>query len=207
MTTRNSNNTRVIKIGPPVSTPMSSIRGGSSINNAEQSGNAYSLLRVEQLDQTAASQQQRVNSWRYTGPDGFPYRTRAQFAPGFRVRLQELGGPWIQAHQQRGNQWFNAVQPGGDPNLPDFQCWASLLLQRGLVHPDDVQSWRSTFVDVEGGGRGKYLVSAADSTWRTLVVWVSLRREVAPQAAGKAQQQQPAAAAQQLESMIPTTKT
>ena len=36
------------------------------------------------------------------------------FETGFRVRLQELGGPWSLAHQQRGTQWFNAAQPGGD---------------------------------------------------------------------------------------------
>eukprot|EP00953_Heterococcus_sp_UTEX-ZZ885_P001216 1162-Heterococcus_DN1.PRE.1 len=63
-----------------MSTSRSSIRGGaSSSNDAEQLGNAYSLVRVEQMDQTAALQQQKVNSWRYTGPDSLPYRTRATF--------------------------------------------------------------------------------------------------------------------------------
>ena len=69
------------------------------------------------------------------------------------------------------------MQPGGDAGLGDFQCWARQLLRQGLVHSEDVQSWRSTFLDVEGGGRGQYLVSAADSTWRTLVVWVPLARK------------------------------
>jgi hypothetical protein len=197
MATCSGNSTRIIKIGSAASTTISSMRGGAS-NNAEQSGNAHSLVRVEQLDQTAALQQQRANSWRYTGPDGLPYRTRATFETGFRVRLQELGGPWSRANQQRGTQWFNAAQPGGDADLPDFQSWAALLLQQGLVHPDDVQSWRSTFVEVEGGGRGKYLVSAADSTWRTLVIWVPLHRE-AVSAAAAVQQQQPAEAAEAAE--------
>eukprot|EP00953_Heterococcus_sp_UTEX-ZZ885_P007902 4743-Heterococcus_DN1.PRE.1 len=192
MTTLSDNKTKVIKIGTAMTTIINSKEGGASVHNADQSVSEYSLVRVEQLDQTAAMKKQNVNSWRYTGPDGLPYRTRAQFATGFRVRLQDLGGSRSLANQQRGTQWFNAAQPGGDPGLPDFQSWAASLLQRGLVHPDDVQSWRSTFVDVEGGGRGKYLVSAADSTWRTLVVWVPLLREVAPQAAAKAPQQQPA---------------
>jgi hypothetical protein len=196
MTTLSGNKTKVIKVGLAMST-TSKTTGGASKNNAEQSVSEYSLVRVEQLDQTAALQQQRANSWRYTGPDGLPYRTRATFETSFRVRLQELGGPWSLAHQQRGNQWFNAVQPGGDADLADFQSWAASLLQRGLVHPDDLQSWRSTFVDVEGGGRGKYLVSAADSTWRALVIWVPLHREAAPQAAVQQQESaEPAAAAE-----------
>jgi hypothetical protein len=187
MTTRSSNSTKIIKIGADLSTRRSSI-SGSSIDGDSQ----YSLIRVEQLEQTPATQQQRATSWRYTGPDGLPYRTRATFETGFSVRLHELGGPWSRANQQGGTQWFNAVQPGGDPGLLDFQSWAALLLQRGLVHPDDVLSWTSTFVDVEGGGRGKYIVSAADSTWRTLVIWVPLRPAIALQAAAKAQQPQPA---------------
>jgi hypothetical protein len=40
------------------------------------------------------------------------------------------------------------------------------------VHPDDADAWRTTFIDVEGGGRGQYILSAADCTWRTLVVTV-----------------------------------
>ena len=46
------------------------------------------------------------------------------------------------------------------------------LLDRGLVHPDDADAWRATFIDVEGGGRGQYILSAADCTWRTLVITV-----------------------------------
>jgi hypothetical protein len=172
MTTRNDSNPRIVKIGSATCTTISTSGGGATTNTAEQLGSEYSLVRVEQLDQTAALQQQRAISWRYTGPDGLPYRMRAEFATGFRVRLREVGGSC--SHLQRGKQWFNAVPPGGDSSLPDFQCWAAVLLQRGLVHPEDVQSWRSTFVDVEGGGRGKYLVSAAGSTWRTLVIWVPL---------------------------------
>jgi hypothetical protein len=197
MTTRSGNSTRIIKIGSTIDRHRCS-SGGKFAYDHQQGHSEYSLVRVEQLDQTAAGQQQRVNSWRYTGPDGLPYRTCATFETVFRVRLHELGGPWNRANQQRGTQWFNAVQPGGDADLPDFQCWAALLLRQGLVHPDDVQSWRATFVDVEGGGRGKYLVSAADSTWRTLIIWVPLRREVAPQAAA-VQQQQPVEAAEAAE--------
>eukprot|EP00953_Heterococcus_sp_UTEX-ZZ885_P007851 4717-Heterococcus_DN1.PRE.1 len=194
MTTLSSDSTKIIKIGSAMATTSYDMSGGASSSSAKDAGSAYSLVRVEQLDQTAAVQHQRANNWRYKGPDGLPYRMRAQFATGFRVRLQELGGCWSEAHEQHGKQWFNAVQPGGDSNLPDFQCWAALLARRGLVHPDDVQSWRSTFVEVEGGGRGNHLVSAADSTWRTLVVWVPIHREGPPQAAPQAaaaQQQQP----------------
>jgi hypothetical protein len=190
MTTLSSDSPKIVKIGSAITTTSYDVSGGASSSSAKDAGSAYSLVRVEQLDQTAASQQQRVNSWRYTGPDGLPYRTRATFETGFRVRLQELGGPWSLAHQQRGTQWFNAVQPGGDTELLEFQCWAASLLQRDFVHhPDDMQSWRSTFVDVEGGGRGKYLMSAADSTWRTLVVWVPLGREAASLAAAVQQQE------------------
>ena len=148
---RSGSNTRVIRIGTGPSEGS-----GSSSSHAEQADSEYSLVRVEQLDQTAPPQQQRHNSWRYTGPDGLPYRTRATFDTGFRVRLQEFGGARSGTYQQRGNQWFNAVQPGGDADLPDFQCWARQLLSQGLVHADDVQSWKSTFLDVEGGGRGQY---------------------------------------------------
>jgi hypothetical protein len=148
MTTFNNSSSRIIKIGAEMSTSRTSSGGAST--HVQQLGNEYSLVRVEQLDQTAALEQQRVNNWRYTGPDGLPYRTRARYETNFRVRLHELGGPWSRANQQRRTQWFNAAQPGGDAALPDFQCWAALLLRQDLVHPDDVQSWRATFVDVEG---------------------------------------------------------
>eukprot|EP00953_Heterococcus_sp_UTEX-ZZ885_P014847 8379-Heterococcus_DN1.PRE.1 len=88
MTTRRGSNTRIIKIGTAMTTIINSKEGGASAYNADQSVSEYSLVRVEQLDQTAPLQQQRANSWRYTGPDGLPYRTRATFETGFRVRLQ-----------------------------------------------------------------------------------------------------------------------
>jgi hypothetical protein len=66
MTTRSNDNTRVIKIGSAISTTSCSSYAGASSNNAEQSHSEYSLVRVEQLDQTAALQQQRANSWRYS---------------------------------------------------------------------------------------------------------------------------------------------
>ncbi|KAG5182759.1 hypothetical protein JKP88DRAFT_245375 [Tribonema minus] len=59
----------------------------------------------------------------------------------------------------------------GDAGLGNFLNWARLVLDAGLVHPDDAHMWASTFIDVEGGGRGRYLISAADSTWRTVVIW------------------------------------
>lgn len=97
MTTRNrsSSNARVISVGR-----KSTGLGAASTGSSSQTDNRdYCLVRLEQLDQTAPPQQQNHNSWRYTGPDGLPYRTRATFDTGFRVRLQELGGPWSQAHQ------------------------------------------------------------------------------------------------------------
>jgi hypothetical protein len=59
MTTRSSNTTRIIKIGSSISTALSSVRGEASIDNVKQLGSEtqYSLVRVEQLDQTAAVQQ------------------------------------------------------------------------------------------------------------------------------------------------------
>src|SRR5687768_10439103 len=118
-------------------------------------GSRYSLVRVEQLD--AAAPTQRGSGWRYSGPDGLQYRTRAAFETGFRISLQSLGGQWADALQKTGFSWFNAVQPGGDPDLVDFQLWARTVLDQELLHPDDADTWRSTFIDVEGGGRGKYL--------------------------------------------------
>ncbi|KAG5179802.1 hypothetical protein JKP88DRAFT_325850 [Tribonema minus] len=68
-------------------------------------------------------------------------------------------------------RWFNALEPGGDASLDNFLDWARLVLGAGLLHPDDAHMWASTFIDVEGGGRGRYLISAADSTWRTVLIW------------------------------------
>lgn len=129
----------------------------------------YCLLRVEQLDQMAAG---RGRSTRYTGPDGLDYRSRAVFGNNFRVQLQPLGGAFSRAATHRGVHWFNATQPGGDASLADFQTWARSLLDRGLVHPEDTDAWRATFIDVEGGGRGQYILSQTDCTWRTLVITV-----------------------------------
>ncbi|KAG5185655.1 hypothetical protein JKP88DRAFT_311408 [Tribonema minus] len=113
---------------------------------------------------------QRRNGWRYTAPNGQCYRAQAKFETGFRVRWVEGLGSW--AAKKAGTCWFNSAPPGGDPYLPDFLSWARSLLQSGRVHPDDEAAWRFAFVDVEGGGRGKYVISAADSTWRTMVSWV-----------------------------------
>ena len=132
-------------------------------------GGGYSLVRVEQLSQAPPANDR---STRYTGPDGLDYRSQAVFDNSYRIRLQSLGGAFSSATTVRGVHWFNAAQPGGDATLPDFQTWARSLLDRGLVHPDDADAWRTTFIDVEGGGRGQYILSAADCTWRTLVVTV-----------------------------------
>ena len=129
----------------------------------------YSLVRVEQLSQAPPANDRSV---RYTGSDGLDYRSQAVFDNSYRIRLQPLGGAFSRAATHRGVHWFNGVQPGGDATLPDFQTWARSLLDRGLVHSEDADAWRATFIDVEGGGRGQYILSAADSTWRTLVVTV-----------------------------------
>jgi hypothetical protein len=138
-----------------------------STSQAQHGG--YSLVRVEQLSQAPPANDR---STRYTGPDGLDYRSQAVFDNNYRIRLQPLGGAFSSAATVRGVHWFNGVQPGGDATLPDFQTWAHNLLARGLVHPDHADAWRATFIDVEGGGRGQYLLSPADSTWRTLVVTV-----------------------------------
>ena len=39
------------------------------------------------------------------------------------------------------------------------------------IHPDDAAAWRFAFIDVEGGGKGKYHISQATSSWRTFVTW------------------------------------
>ncbi|KAG5189672.1 hypothetical protein JKP88DRAFT_301020, partial [Tribonema minus] len=115
---------------------------------------------------------------RYTAHNGRCYRAQSHFETGFRVRWVEGLGSW--AVKKAGTCWFNSAPPGGDPYLPDFLSWARSLLESGRVHPDDEAAWRFAFVDVEGGGRGKYVISAADSTWRTMVSWVPAHLAVPP---------------------------
>ncbi|CAB1108591.1 unnamed protein product [Ectocarpus sp. CCAP 1310/34] len=47
-----------------------------------------------------------------------------------------------------------------------------------LVHPCDADTWRATFVNVEGGGHGQLVVSAADETWRVILCWGSRGRRI-----------------------------
>ena len=140
--------------------------GGYSLVRVEQLSQAppaqhggYSLVRVEQLSQAPPANDRSVRS---TGPDGLDYRSQAVFDNNYRIRLQPLGGAFSSAATVRGVHWFNAVQPGGDATLPEFQTWTRSLLDSGLVHPGDADAWRTTFIDVEGGGR--------DCTQRTVMV-------------------------------------
>ncbi|CAN0585943.1 unnamed protein product, partial [Ectocarpus sp. 12 AP-2014] len=52
------------------------------------------------------------------------------------------------------------------------------MLRRRLVHRDDADAWRAAFVDVEGGGHGQLVVSAADETWRVILCWGSRGRRI-----------------------------
>ncbi|KAG5184704.1 hypothetical protein JKP88DRAFT_289784 [Tribonema minus] len=88
-----------------------------------------------------------------TGPDGQRYRNRSTYDAGFRVRLHAHRGD--QCTGTSGRRWFNASEPGGDAGLDNFLNWARLVLDAGLVHPDDAHMWASTFIEVEGGGRGR----------------------------------------------------
>ena len=132
---------------------------------------SYRWCYVEQVDQ-AAPLANRSNGWRYFGPRGVTYRRQAVFGTGFRVRTSfpSSTGP--------GHKWFNSHPLGGDPRLDDFQTWAKKVLQRGMVHPRDAEAWREAFVDVEGGGQGQLVVSAADETWRTILCWASAGRRI-----------------------------
>ena len=61
-----------------------------------------------------------------------------------------------------GHNWlFNSLPLGEDPNFHHFQTWAKTVLQRGVVHPRAVESWRVALVILEDGGRGQLVVSAA----------------------------------------------
>jgi hypothetical protein len=145
----------------------------------------YCLLRVEEVDYQEPLP--RKNGWRYTGPDGRPYRQQVAFETGFRVHL-----PWKPPFTTAaGQQWFNAIEPGGDAALQPFVPWALLALQEGRVHPDDEAAWRFAFVDVEGGGKGKYHISQADSTWRTFITWVQQRAHTAVEAENSAERPAP----------------
>jgi hypothetical protein len=136
----------------------------------------YCLVRVEEVDYQEPLP--RKNGWRYTGPDGRPYRQQVTFETGFRVHL-----PWEPPFTTAcGQQWFNAIEPGGDATLQPFLPWASLAMQEGRVHPEDEAAWRFAFIDVEGGGKGEYHISQADSTWRTFITWVQQREHIAVEA-------------------------
>ena len=129
----------------------------------------YRWCYVEQVDQ--ALPLPRSNGWRYMGPHGVTYRRQAVFGAGFRVRVViSSTGP--------GHKWFNSHPLGGDPSLGNFQRWAMRMLQRGMVHLVDAEAWRTAFVDVEGGGHGQLVVSAADDTWRAILCWASAGRRI-----------------------------
>ncbi|CAB1110487.1 unnamed protein product [Ectocarpus sp. CCAP 1310/34] len=119
----------------------------------------YRWCYAEQVDQ-AAPLPDRSNGWRYLGPrEGQTYRRQAVFRTGYRLRL-----PFPRLPAGPGHRWFNSHQLGGDPDLIDFQAWARTMLRRGLVHPRDADAWRAALVDVQGGGHGQLVVSAADET-------------------------------------------
>lgn len=118
-------------------------------------GRGYRWCYSEQVDE-APPITNRSNGWRYIGPrEGETYRRQAVFGAGVRVRLSfpTSSGP---GHR------FNSHPFGGDPCLQDFQTWAKQQLRTGKVHPDYADAWRTAFVDVEGGGHGQLVVSAAD---------------------------------------------
>ncbi|CAB1116215.1 unnamed protein product [Ectocarpus sp. CCAP 1310/34] len=130
----------------------------------------YRWCCVEQVDQ-AEPLPNRNNGWRYKGPRGVMYRRQAVFGTGYRVRISATSrGP--------GYRWFNSHPAGGDPSLENFQSWATRTWRRGLVHPRDADAWKTAFIDVEGGGRGQLVVSAADDTWRAILCWGSAGRRI-----------------------------
>src|SRR5687768_6605967 len=104
----------------------------------------YCLVSVEQVDQVdQAEPTPRANGSRYTGPDSLPYRLQTIFDTGYRIKL-----PWTPPYDtEQGTQWFNAVEPGGDPNLQQFLRWAKRLLDNGCVHPEDQDAWKFAFID------------------------------------------------------------
>ncbi|CAM9189604.1 unnamed protein product [Pylaiella littoralis] len=132
---------------------------------------SYRWCYVEQVDQ-AAPLAGRSNGWRYLGPGGITYRRQAVFGTGFRVRISFPSSPGP------GYRWFNSHPLGGDPNLYNFQTWARTVLQGGMVHPRDAEAWRTAFVEVEGGGLGQLVVSAADESWRVILCWASAGRRI-----------------------------
>ncbi|CAB1101988.1 unnamed protein product [Ectocarpus sp. CCAP 1310/34] len=126
-----------------------------TVSSGEPSPPQQSVYRwccVEQVDQ-AEPRANRSNGWRYVGPRGVTYRPQAVFGAGYRVL-------------------------GSDQSLENFQSWARRKWRRGLVHPRDADAWNTAFIDVEGGGRGQLVVSAADDTWRTILCWGSAGREI-----------------------------
>ncbi|CBJ32194.1 conserved unknown protein [Ectocarpus siliculosus] len=52
------------------------------------------------------------------------------------------------------------------------------MWRRGLVHPRDAEAWKTAFIDIEGGGQGQLVVSAADDTWRVILCWASAGRRI-----------------------------
>ncbi|CAB1113402.1 unnamed protein product [Ectocarpus sp. CCAP 1310/34] len=112
---------------------------------------SYRWCYVEQVDQVAPVVG-RSNGWRV------------------RISFPSSPGP--------GYRWFNSHPLGGDPNLYNFQTWARTVLQGGMVHPRDAEAWRTAFVEVEGGGLGQLVVSAADESWRVILCWASAGRRI-----------------------------
>ena len=138
--------------------------------SSSQQQPGYRWCYVEQVDQ-AAPLANRSNGWRYKGPRGVMYRRQAVFGTGYRVRiLASSHGP--------GYRWFNSHPVGGDPSLVNFQSWAGRMWRRGLVHPRDAEAWKTAFIDIEGGGQGQLVVSAADDTWRVILCWASAGRRI-----------------------------
>ncbi|CAB1108186.1 unnamed protein product [Ectocarpus sp. CCAP 1310/34] len=132
---------------------------------------SYRWCYMEQVDQDEPLAG-RSNGWRYMEPGGVTYRRQAVFGTGFRIRISFASSPGP------GHRWFNSHPLGGDPNLYNFQTWARTVLQRGMVHPREAEAWRTAFVDVEGGGLGQLVVSAADDTWRVILCWASAGRRI-----------------------------
>jgi hypothetical protein len=97
----------------------------------------YCLVSIEQVDQ--AEPTPRANGWRYTGPDSLLYRLPVQtiFDTGYRVKL-----PWTSPYDtEQGTQWFNAVEPGGDPNFTQFLRWATTVNWSKCSQPPRCKLW------------------------------------------------------------------
>ncbi|CAM9171524.1 unnamed protein product [Sphacelaria rigidula] len=140
----------------------------------QQPGHRWCYVeQVEQVEQVNQAEPlaKRSNGWRYIGPRGVMYRRHAVFGTGYRIRISaSFHGP--------GYRWFDSHPVGGDPSLENFQSCATRKWRRGLVHPTDADAWKTAFIDVEGGGRGQLVVSAADDTRRAILCWGSAGRRI-----------------------------